>query len=100
LRILELIPELFEKGDIEYIHHQAVLMNEVVAVEHVHAIPRSVDRVDLHALTGRQQDCVFETCTLVWEYGSVATGPAENLEVDQVDMRGVDTRSIGVVEFP
>lgn len=46
------VPPVSETGDVECGHHVMILMNEIVAVEHVDSIPRSISGNNLYLLVG------------------------------------------------
>ena len=54
------VAEVGERGDVEGGHHVVVFVDEVVAVEHVDAVPRRVAGEDAHFFVGAQEDDVFE----------------------------------------
>ena len=81
-----LIAKVFQRSDVECGHHVMIFMNQVVAVEHVHTIPRSVLGQDLYLLVDTEQHYVFESNFLVFQDRAFAIYTAHYLEVDEVDV--------------
>ena len=54
------VAEVCERGNVEGGHHVVVFVDEVVAVEHVDAVPRRVAGEDTHFFVGAEEDDVFE----------------------------------------
>ena len=76
-------------------------MDEVMAVEHVDSVPRSVVGFDRHDLIGCKPDNVLQAQALVGVDDSVVVvGSRENAEVDQVDMNRVAPATTTVLELP
>ena len=66
-----------------------VLMNKVVAVEHVDTIVRGVACNDCDLLVLAKEDNVLQSLLLVVEDRTLTTGASQNLEVNKVDVYGV-----------
>ena len=74
--------------------------DQVVAVEHVHPVPGRVVRLDKHGLVAREPDDVLQPAGLVRQDVTVAAGPLEDLEVNQVDVDGVGPAAGPVLQLP
>jgi hypothetical protein len=63
-----------------------VFMDQVVAVEHVNAIPWCIFSYHTDFLVGSEEDDVFETSLLVGEDRALPTSSRDDLEVNEVDV--------------
>ena len=77
-----------------------ILMNQIMAMKHIHPIPRRVFSQHLHHLVDAQQHDVFERGLLVFEYGTLAAGAFHDLEVDEVHMYWMGGVAAVVLELP
>lgn len=77
-----------EGRDVESAHHVVVLVDKVVAVEHVDAVPGSVLRHNLQRLVWPNHANIFHACSLVRHHLAAPADPLYNLKVDKVDMNG------------
>lgn len=86
LRVAEVgglvVAEVLQHGHVEGGHHVLILVNQVVAVEHVEARPRLVMSLDPDRLAGREPDDVLETVGLVRLDAAVAARARDDAEVD------------------
>ena len=83
------VAEVGKAGDVESSHHVVVLVDEVVAVEHVDTIVWGVAGDDGDLLVGTKQDDVLQGFSFVGKNASFASGAAQDLEVDEMDMHGM-----------
>lgn len=97
---VERVSQGLQKSDVERGQHGMIFVDEIVAVEHVDAIPWSVVSQDLRSLTGLEEDGILQTCRFVREESSRAASTGNDLEVDKMDMDGVDCEAASVVEGP
>ena len=68
-----IIAPVFETLDVEGSHHVVILMNEVVAMEHVDTIVRGVARNDCDLLVHAQENDIFESFLFVVEDRTLTT---------------------------
>lgn len=69
-------------------------------MEHVQPVPGSVPGERLHRLAGLEQHDVLEAGGLVGQDAAAAAGAGDDLEVDEVDVHGVNAGTAGVVQLP
>lgn len=94
------IPEAREHGDVEGRHHVLVLVDQVVAVEHVQPRPGLVVRLHPHRLPLRQPDHVFQAVRLVRLHAAVPARPRDHPEVHEVHVDRVRPAAGAVLELP
>jgi hypothetical protein len=98
---LLVVAQISQRRYIEGRHHLVVLVDQIVAVEHVEAVPWCVasDNVDL--FVGVQPDNILE-CNLFIRQDTTtrAASACDDLEVDQMDMNGVGPSTSAVLKNP
>lgn len=77
-----------------------VLVNEIVAMEHVHTLPRGISRDDPNNFAGRNPNDILHASCLIWHDCIPTTGTREDLEVDQMNVDRVRSVSAAVSQFP
>ncbi|TLD12853.1 uncharacterized protein PgNI_02843 [Pyricularia grisea] len=96
---LLVVAKVGQGSHVEGGHHVVVLVDQVVAVEHVDAVPGGVVSLDEHLFVLAQPDDVLETGGLVGQDGAVAVA-LQNPKVDKVDVDGVGPAAGRVLELP
>ena len=95
-----LVAKVLEHTDVERGHHVMVLVDQVMAMEHVHPVPGRVLGQHLHLLVGAQQHNVLERGLLVLEHRAAAVEALHDLEVDEVDMDRMGPTTAAVLQLP
>jgi hypothetical protein len=92
------VTEISKGCNVESSHHINVLMNQVVAVEHVNTIPRGVSSKNPNNLIGTKEDNILHSDLLVRL--NTTSGTGNNLEINQVDMDRVSPSTGRVLKLP
>lgn len=95
-----LISEIRKSSDVEGSHHVMILMDEVVAMEHVHPIPGRILGQNLHLLVDAEKHDIFECDLLVLEDRALPVETFNDLEVDEVDVNWMGPAAAAILELP
>jgi hypothetical protein len=94
------VVEVDEISDVKRAHHGVIFMNQVVAMEHVKTIPRSVASQDPDLLILSEKNDILERDRLVNLDTTVALLTGDNLEIDEMDVDGVSPSTTHVDKLP
>ena len=75
-------------------------MNVNSRAYHVKTVPRAEVSSDSDDFTGCNEDNILQPSSLIWLQKTTSTSPADDFELDEMDMNRVETRSRFVAEFP
>ncbi|KAL2284811.1 hypothetical protein FJTKL_08640 [Diaporthe vaccinii] len=95
-----IIAPVRKSSDVEGSHHVVILVDQVVAMEHVDSVPWSIVSLHDRGLSSPQPDHVLEPSGLVGHDSPVAIRPREDTEVNQMNMDGMRPAIAGVLQLP
>ena len=77
-----------------------ILVDEIVAMEHVHTVPGCILSQDLHLLVDAEKYDIFESDLLVFEHRTLTVETFNYLKVDEMDVNGMGPAAAAVFELP
>lgn len=100
LGAVEFVTQCSQFGDVESGHHVVVFVDEIVAVEHVQSVIRTVDCAHGDSFAWFEEDDIFQSSRLVRQYTSRSARTGEDLHVDEMEVHGVHAGPASIVELP
>jgi hypothetical protein len=77
-----------------------IFMNEIVAMEHVQAVPGSIMSLDFDCLARAKPDNVLEPLSFVVVERTVTVGSGQDLEIDKMDVNRMRPTAAAVLKLP
>ena len=94
------VTEICESGDVESSQHFMVLVDQVVTMEHVEAVPWCIPSNDLDGFRRTKPDNIFERNSLIGLNSTTATDSRDDLEIDEMDVDGMRPTATTIGELP
>ncbi len=94
------VPKLRQQCDVECGHHSVVLVDQVVAVEHVETVPWAVKGKNTDSFSRLELDGILQTSRLIGKHAATTSSTTNDLHVDQMDVNRVNGWATSMAKLP